>query len=150
MSRAPKAGRNAYPAAAGVRAGTAPGGGRDEVLGTAARGPEPRVGTGRAMMPGMRPGARSLAAVLLAWSAAIAPAAPAWAQTGDLEAPSLWLLLISLAQIIGAAALMVFFITRRRTRSCPRCGRKLLRDARDCPRCGMDPRQAPKPGREGS
>ena len=102
------------------------------------------------MMLGMRPCARNLAAICLAWFAAAVPAAPAWAQTGGLEAPSLWLLLVSLAQIIGAAALIVFFITRGRTRSCSRCGRRLPRDRGECPRCGTDLRRTPGRPREGS
>jgi hypothetical protein len=98
----------------------------------------------------MRPGARSLAAILLASSVPAALAAPAWAQTGGLEAPSLWLLLVSLAQIVGAAALVVFLITRGRTRSCPRCGQRLPRDRGECPRCGTDVRRTPGRPREGS
>ena len=70
---------------------------------------------------------------------ALGPAAPAWAQTGGLEAPSVWLLVASLAQIVGAAALVVFFITRRRPRRCARCGRILGRGVTECPRCGGAP-----------
>ncbi len=88
-------------------------------------------------------GARAVTAICVAWAAAAIRPAPAWAQTSGLEAPSLWLLLVSLAQIVGAAALIVFFITRNRTRSCPRCGQKLARDRGECPRCGTDPRRSP-------
>ena len=87
----------------------------------------------------MRTRARAAVAAFLALTAPLVLAAPAPAQTGGLESPSLWLLVASVAQIVGAAALMVFFITRRRPRRCPRCGQRLGPGVSACARCGARP-----------
>ena len=98
----------------------------------------------------MRTRARTAVAAAIALWGALPPAAPAWAQTGGLESPSLWVLIASLVQIVGAAAVMVFFITRRRSRGCPRCGRRLARGDAECPRCGSGSADVRRPPREGS
>lgn len=84
----------------------------------------------------MRRRTRVLAVLGSGLGTGLAVVAPAHAQTAGLESPSLWLLIASLAQIVGAAAVMVFFITRRRPRHCPRCGQRLDRDACGCARYG--------------
>lgn len=76
-------------------------------------------------------------------------AAPAAAQTGGLDSPSLWLLIASVAQIVIAAAVVVFFITRRRDRRCGRCGQRLDRAETTCPRCGTGHRESERPAKVG-
>ena len=97
----------------------------------------------------MRSCSRVLVATGIAAGAGTVAVAPAWAQTGGLESPTLWLLVASLAQIIGAAAVVVFFITRGRSRRCPRCGQRLGRANGDCGRCGGGPRQRSRPAKKG-
>ena len=75
----------------------------------------------------------------------LALASPAEAQTAGLESPSLWLLIASVAQIVVAAGVVVFFITRGRVRRCVRCGQRIGRDAPACPRCGTGGRDAVRP-----
>ncbi len=89
----------------------------------------------------MTTGSRTVAATCWATASLLACAAPADAQTGGLDAPSLWLLLASLAQIVLAAALVIFLIMRG-SRPCANCGRRVSRNARKCPNCGTDPRGA--------
>ncbi len=98
----------------------------------------------------MRFAARAVAAAGITTAAALTAAASAGAQTGGLEAPSLWLLVASVAQIVAAAGLIVFFITRARPRPCPRCGRRLTRGAAECPRCGAGRGDAGRPAKAGS
>ena len=97
----------------------------------------------------MRFATRVVAAPGIAVAAALIAVAPAAAQTGGLESPSLWLLFASLVQIVAAAGLVVFFITRGRQRQCPRCGRRLDRGAAGCPRCGARRGDAEAPGESG-
>ncbi len=97
----------------------------------------------------MRLAARVVMAAATTVAAVLGAVAPAGAQTGGLESPSLWLLVASLAQILAAAALIVFFITRARPRPCPRCGRRLGRGATECPRCGAGRGDAGPPARAG-
>lgn len=94
----------------------------------------------------MRVHVRVVVTTGIAIQAVFALVAPAPAQTGGLESPTLWLLVASLAQIVAAAAVMVFFITRRRPRHCPRCGQRLGRGVSECARCSrpVPPRPAAK------
>ena len=85
---------------------------------------------------------------LAVWIGMLAVASPAGAQTAGLESPSLWLLIASVAQIVAAAGVVVFFIRRGRVRRCVRCGQRIGRDAPACPRCGTGRRDAAGPAKE--
>lgn len=84
------------------------------------------------------PGTRGLAVTLGVVIGMLASASAAGAPTAGLESPSMWLLIASVAQIVVAAGVVVFFITRGRDRRCMRCGQRIGRDAPACPRCGTE------------
>lgn len=91
------------------------------------------------------PGGRGVAVSLGVWIGMLALASPAGAQTAGLESPTLWLLIASVAQIVAAAGVIVFFITRGRVRRCVRCGQRIGRDTPACPRCGTRGRDDAEP-----
>ncbi len=94
-------------------------------------------------------GGSGVAVAAVVWIGMLTVATRAGAQTAGLESPSLWLLIASVAQIVAAAGVVVFFITRGRVRRCVRCGQRIGRDAPACPCCGTGGRDAAEPARRG-
>lgn len=97
------------------------------------------------MMSGMSARTHLVAAALTAGTVSLEVAPAAWAGEGTtLESPSLLLLVASVAQIVLAAALIVFLIQRSSKRPCRQCGKRYAKTLDECPHCGA---RAPRPRR---
>lgn len=97
------------------------------------------------MMSVMSARTRLATAALIAGMVALQGARAAWAGEGTtLESPSLLLLVASVAQIVLAAAIIVFLIQRSSKRPCRRCGKRFAKTLDECPHCGA---RAPRPRR---